>query len=152
MVIPAFLLLFISTWSTNATNLYSASLTFSTINKKWTFKNVVIVSSIFGTLLALFGFATYLFEFLEFLGILAPSISSIYFIHFFWIKRQRYNLDEIAKWEPSALISWVLSSLISVFTYLEFFQITGAYFLDSFLLGAVIYLAFQWKAIFKPAQ
>ena len=152
MVIPAFLLLFISTWSTNATNLYSASLTFSTINKKWTFKNVVIVSSIFGTLLALFGFATYLFEFLEFLGILAPSISSIYFIHFFWIKRQRYNLDDIAKWEPSALISWVLSSLISVFTYLEVFQITGAYFLDSFLLGAVIYLAFQWKAIFKPAQ
>lgn len=150
LVIPAFLLLFISTWSTNATNLYSASLTFTTINKKWTFKSVVIISSIFGTLLALLGFATYLFEFLEFLGILAPSISSIYFIHFFWIKRQRYNLDEIAKWEPAALISWILSSFISVLTYLEIFQITGAYFLDSFLLGAVIYLAFKWKAILKP--
>ncbi|WP_424000104.1 purine-cytosine permease family protein [Maribacter sp. IgM3_T14_3] len=147
LVIPAFLLLFISTWSTNATNLYSASLTFTTINKKWTFKSVVMISSLFGTLLALLGFATYLFEFLEFLGILAPSISSIYFIHFFWIKRQRYNLDEIAKWEPAALISWILSSFISVLTYLEIFQITGAYFLDSFLLGAVIYCAFKWKAI-----
>lgn len=152
LVIPAFLLLFISTWSTNATNLYSASLTFTTINKKWTFKSVVIISSIFGTLLALLGFATYLFEFLEFLGILAPSISSIYFIHFFWIKRQRYNLDEIAKWEPAALISWILSSFISVLTYLEIFQITGAYFLDSFLLGAVIYLAFKWKNVFKTAD
>jgi len=150
LVIPAFLLLFISTWSTNATNLYSASLTFTTINKKWTFKNVVIVSSIFGTLLALLGFATYLFEFLEFLGILAPAISSIYFIHFFWIKRQQYNLEDIVEWEPAALISWVLSSLISMLTYFELFQITGAYFLDSFLLGAVIYLAFKWKAIFKP--
>ncbi|MBT9189278.1 purine-cytosine permease family protein [Zobellia russellii] len=149
MVIPAFLLLFVSTWSTNATNLYSASLTFTTINKKWTFKEVVIVSSIFGTLLALFGFATYLFEFLEFLGILAPSISSIYFIHFFWIKKQRYELDEINKWEPAALISWVLSSLISVLTYFEVFQITGAYFLDSFLLGAVIYVALKLKNIFK---
>ena len=34
LVIPAFILLFISTWVTNATNLYSAVLTFSTVKKK----------------------------------------------------------------------------------------------------------------------
>ena len=149
MVIPAFILLFIATWSTNASNLYSASLTFTTINKKWTFKTVVIASSIFGTILALLGFATYLFDFLEFLGILAPSISSIYFIHFFWIKKQKYNLEDINKWEFPALISWVLSSVITVFTYLEVFELTRAYFIDSFLLGAVIYLLLMWNKIFK---
>lgn len=149
LVIPAFILLFIATWSTNASNLYSASLTFTTINKKWTFKKVVIASSIFGTILALLGFATYLFDFLEFLGILAPSISSIYFIHFFWIKKQKYNLDEINKWEFPALISWVLSSVITIFTYLEVFELTRAYFVDSILLGAVIYLLFMWKKMFK---
>lgn len=120
-----------------------------TINKKWTFKKVVIASSVFGTILALLGFATYLFDFLEFLGILAPSISSIYFIHFFWIKKQKYNLDEINKWGFPALISWVLSSIITVFTYLEVFELTRAYFIDSFLLGAIIYLIFMWKRIFK---
>ncbi|CAN0601072.1 unnamed protein product, partial [Ectocarpus sp. 12 AP-2014] len=114
--------------------------------------SVVIISSIIGTILALLGFASYLFEFLEFLGILAPSISSIYFIHFFWIERQQYNLEDIIKWEPAALISWVLSSLISMLTYFEVFQITGAYFLDSFLLGTIIYLAFKWRAIFKTAD
>ncbi|MDV7188130.1 cytosine permease [Lutibacter sp. TH_r2] len=149
MVIPAFLLLFIATWSTNATNLYSASLTFATINKKWSFKMVAIVSSIFGTILALLGFAQYLFDFLEFLGILAPSISSIYFIHFFWIKKQKYNLEDINKWEPAALISWVVSSVITVFTYLEVFHITHAYFIDSFLLGGIIYLILKRKEIFK---
>lgn len=148
MVIPAFLLLFIATWSTNATNLYSASLTFSTINKKWSFTYVAIVASIFGTLLALLGFATYLFDFLEFLGILAPSISSIYFIHFFWIKKQQYNLEDINKWEIPALLSWGLSSAITIFTYLEIFEITRAYFIDSFLLGAVFYLIFMRKKLF----
>ena len=147
LVIPAFILLFIATWSTNATNLYSATLTFSTINKNWTFKKVAIASSIFGTILALLGFAKYLFDFLEFLGILAPSISSIYFIHFFWIKKQKYNLKDINKWEFPALISWVLSSFITVFTYLEVFQLTHAYFIDSFLLGAIIYLFLKRKEI-----
>ncbi|SHI83711.1 purine-cytosine permease family protein [Pseudozobellia thermophila] len=149
MVIPAFLLLFISTWSTNATNLYSASLTFTTIHKKWTFKKVTIVSSIFGTLLAMLGFATYLFDFLEFLGIFAPSISSIYFIHFFWVKNQQYHLDEIRPWEATALISWGLSSVICIFTYLEVFQLTGAYFIDSFLLGGLFYLIPNRKKIFN---
>ncbi|OEK08520.1 hypothetical protein A8C32_03445 [Flavivirga aquatica] len=147
LVIPAFLLLFIATWSTNATNLYSASLTFTTINKNWTFKKVTITASIFGTILALLGFATYLFNFLEFLGILAPSISSIYFIHFFFIKKQNYNLDEINKWEFSSLISWIISSVITVFTYLEVFQLTHAYFIDSFLLGAIVYLFLKRKTI-----
>lgn len=145
LVLPAFLLLFISTWSTNATNLYSASLTFATINKNWNFKKVAMVSSFFGTVLALLGFASYLFSFLEFLGILAPSISSIYFIHFFWIKKQDYNLNDISAWEPEALWSWILSSVITLLTYLEVCSITGAYFIDSFILGAVIYLFLMRK-------
>lgn len=149
LVIPAIILLFIATWTTNATNLYSASLTFSAINKNWSFKKVAIVASIFGTILALLGFTTYLFSFLEFLAILAPSISSIYFIHFFFIKNQQYNLEEINNWEYPALISWVLSSIITVFTYFEIFELTHAYFIDSFLLGGLIYLALKWKVIFK---
>ena len=152
LVIPAFLLLFIATWSTNATNLYSASLTFTTLNKNWTFNKVAIASSIFGTILALLGFATYLFHFLEFLGILAPAMSSIYFIHFFWIKKQKYNLEDINKWEFPALISWVLSSAITVFTYLEVFQLTHAYFIDSFLLGGLIYVVLTRKKVFGLAS
>tara|TARA_R110002126_G_scaffold30602_1_gene99778 strand:+ start:36038 stop:37294 length:1257 start_codon:yes stop_codon:yes gene_type:complete len=145
LVIPAFILLFISTWVTNATNLYSAVLTFSTVKKGWSFKNMTIICSVIGTFLALFGFAEYLFDFLEFLGILAPSISAIYIINFFWIKKQKYNLDEIVKWEFDALISWVISSIITSFTYLEIFEITHAYFVDSFLLGGVIYLLLKMK-------
>lgn len=147
LVLPSFILLFVSTWVTNATNLYSSALTYSTINKKWKFKYVVIVASIIGTFLAILGFSKYLFEFLEFLGIFAPSISAVYIIHFFFIKQQVYNLNEIQLWEREAFIAWILSSVISAMTFKEVFQITGAYFIDSIVLGALIYLVLKRKEV-----
>ncbi|GGZ69719.1 purine-cytosine permease family protein [Algibacter mikhailovii] len=147
LVIPAFVLLFISTWVTNATNLYSATLTFSTINEKWSFKYVAIAASIVGTLLAMLGFSSFLFTFLEYLGVLAPSISAIYIIHFFFISKQHYDLKAIGRWKYDALLSWIISSIITLFTYQEVFQITHAYFLDSFILGGVIYMFLNRKVI-----
>ncbi|MFI8604133.1 purine-cytosine permease family protein [Cellulophaga baltica] len=149
LVIPAFVLLLISTWVGNASNLYSTVLTFSTIKTEWSFKKVVIIASILGIGLALLEFSQYLFDFLNFLGVLAPSISAIYIINFYWVKKQRYELDEIPEWQPKALISWVLSSIITVFTYLELFQLTHAYFIDSFILGGLLYGLLNWKAIFN---
>ncbi|AIY14599.1 purine-cytosine permease family protein [Cellulophaga baltica] len=154
LVIPAFVLLLISTWVGNASNLYSTVLTFSTIKTEWAFKKIVLIVSVFGIVFALLGFSEYLFDFLNFLGVLAPSISAIYIINFYWVKKQRYELDEIPEWQPKALISWVLSSIITVFTYLELFQLTHAYFIDSFILGGLLYGLLNWKAIFisKPTD
>ncbi|WP_158978709.1 cytosine permease [Cellulophaga sp. L1A9] len=149
LVIPAFVLLLISTWVGNASNLYSTVLTFSTIKTEWAFKKIVLIASVFGILFALLGFSEYLFDFLNFLGVLAPSISAIYIINFYWVKKQRYELDEIPEWQPKALISWVLSSIITLFTYLEIFQLTHAYFIDSFILGGLLYGVLNWKAIFN---
>ncbi|KGK30844.1 cytosine permease [Cellulophaga sp. E6(2014)] len=149
LVIPAFVLLLISTWVGNASNLYSTVLTFSTIKTEWAFKKIVLIVSVFGIVFALLGFSEYLFDFLNFLGVLAPSISAIYIINFYWVKKQRYELDEIPEWQPKALISWVLSSIITVFTYLELFQLTHAYFIDSFILGGLLYGLLNRKAIFN---
>ena len=147
LVVPAFVLLFVSTWVGNASNLYSTILTFSTVKTDWSFKKMAIFSGTIGTIAALFGFSDYLFGFLSFLGVLAPSISAIYIINFFWVRRQNYNLNEISEWEFPALISWVISSIITVFTYFEVFQLTHAYFLDSFLLGGIIYIILKRQSI-----
>tara|TARA_B110000879_G_scaffold101828_1_gene137755 strand:- start:80 stop:1342 length:1263 start_codon:yes stop_codon:yes gene_type:complete len=152
LVVPAFILLFVSTWVGNASNLYSTILTFSTVKKDWSFKKMSIITGIIGTIAALFGFSNYLFDFLSFLGIFAPSISAIYIINFFWVRKKNYNLNEIKEWESAALISWGISSIITVFTYLEVFQLTNAYFLDSFLLGGIIYLFLKRKEIKNEKQ
>ncbi len=148
LVIPAFFLLFLSTWTTNATNLYSITLTFSTIKTNWGFKKMSLITSVFGTILALFGIANYMFDFLNLLGVFSPSIAAIYIIDFFFIKRQVYNLDEIKMWGPEALISWGVASIVTLLTYLEVFEITHAYFVDSFLISGLLFFVFNIKKIF----
>jgi cytosine permease len=68
------------------------------------------------------------------------------------VRKKNYNLNEIKEWESAALISWGISSIITVFTYLEVFQLTNAYFLDSFLLGGIIYLFLKRKEIKNEKQ
>ncbi len=143
LVLPAFILLFVSTWVTNATNLYSAVLTFSTIQTSWHFRTMCLVTSILGTILALFQFSEHLFAFLDVLGVFAPSISSIYLLDFFWLKRQQYDLAKIPSWGINGLISWGLSSIIALLTYFEVFQITHAHFIDSFLLAGILYFLLE---------
>jgi len=147
LVLPAFVLLFVSTWVTNATNLYSISLTFSTINTTLGYKRMCLVCSLAGTILALFGFSNYLFEFLNILGVFTPSIAAIYIIDFFLIKQQQYNLDQIKQWGHKAIISWGISSVIALLTYKSIFQITHVYFIDSLLIAALVYLFLNRKEL-----
>jgi len=145
LVLPAFILLFVSTWVTNATNLYSTVLTFCTIQTTWTFKTMCLVISVIGTILALFQFSDHLFDFLNILGVFTPSIAAIYILDFFWLKKQQYDLDKITSWGIPALLSWGISSIITLFTYLDYFQLTRAYFLDSFLIAGICYLILAKK-------
>ena len=145
LVLPAFILLFVSTWVTNATNLYSTVLTFSTIQTSWSFRNMTILISIVGTIVALLGFSDYLFDFLNILGVFAPSISSIYILDFFLIKKQNYAIEDIQAWGHIGLWSWGIGSLIALMTYLDVFQLTGAHFADSFFISGIIYFLLNKK-------
>ena len=147
LVIPAFALLFLSTWVTNSLNLFSAALAFSTIKTKWSYKKLTLIASILGIAFALMGITAHFFVFLNALGVLIPSISSIYIIHFFWIKNQIYELEDVQDWDYAALISWGVASIVAFCTYLELFQLTHAYFVDSFLLGGILYTLLKWKEI-----
>lgn len=139
LVIPAFILIFVSTWVTNATNLYSVSLTFNTVTERLSYRSMCLIASAVGTVMALFGFSTYFIEFLNILGVFSPSIAAIYLLDYFWLRKQNYNLSQINEWGSAALISWVLATIISLCTYLEIFQLTGAYFIDSLLIAGICY-------------
>ncbi|MEM9937092.1 MAG: cytosine permease [Bacteroidota bacterium] len=147
LIIPAFVLLFATTWFTNSTNLYSISLTFSTMFSGQGFRIICIATSICGTILALFGFSDYLFDFLTVLGVFTPSVSAIYIIDFFLIKKQRYELDLIPVWGRNGLIAWAISSAIALLIYLDYFQLTQAYFIDSFLIAGGIYMLLERKYV-----
>ena len=147
LVLPAFVLLFLSTWVTNSLNLFSTALAFATIKTKWGYKKLTLIASVFGVTFALMGITEHFFVFLNALGVLIPSISSIYMVHFFWIKNQVYELEDVQDWDYSALISWGIASIIAFCTYLELFELTRAYFIDSFLLGGLIYIFLNRKKL-----
>ena len=147
MVIPAFLLLFLSTWVTNALNLFSAALAFSTIKTSWNYKKLTLITSVFGIFIALLGITEHFFVFLNALGVLIPSVSSIYITHFIWIKKQNFKIEDVQDWNRNAIISWSIASLISFCTYNELFQITKVYFVDSFLIGGFLYVILSKREI-----
>jgi len=60
-------------------------------------------------------------------------------LDFFWLKNQKYDLAEIPSWGIKGLISWGLGSIVALLTYFDFFQLTPAHFIDSFLIAGVIY-------------
>jgi len=82
---------------------------------------------------------------LDILGVLAPSISAIYLLDFFWFKNQNYDLADIKPWGMNGLISWGLSSIIALFTYFGTFQLSHAHFIDSFIVGGLIYFLLHFK-------
>lgn len=141
LVLPAFVLIFVSTWVTNATNLYSISLTFNTIVESLGYTKMCIISSVIGTTMALLGFSTYFMEFLNILGVFTPSIATIYILDFFWLRKQQYDLEKVQAWGIPALVSWGISSIIALLTYNEVFSLTGAYFVDSLLIAGICYWA-----------
>jgi len=145
LVIPAFVLIFVSTWVTNATNLYSISLTFNTIVESVGYTKMCMFASVVGTGMALLGFSNYFIEFLNILGVLTPSIAAIYILDFFWLKQQQYELDKVQIWGIPALISWGISSIVALLTYTEVFSLTGAYFVDSFLIAGLCYYLISKK-------
>lgn len=79
-------------------------------------------------------------DFLDILGVFTPSISAIYILDFFYLKKQHYDLDEIEAWGMKGLLSWGMSSIVALYTYFDVFQLTHAHFTDSFLLGGLIYV------------
>ncbi len=152
LTVPALFILVFSTWTTNVVNLYSAILVFSTINKKWKFWAIGVVSSIIATLLAILGFSTYFIDMLTFVSLVVPSLASIFILHYFFVSNGTYDVNQIKdlpNYDWRAFFAWGASSLIAVATHYDLFQLTTIPFIDAFLVGLVIYGIFV-KRIVNP--
>lgn len=147
LVLPAFILIFVSTWVTSATNLYSVALTFSTLTDTSGYRKLTVLSGVLGTVLALVGFANYFIDFLNILAVFSPAIASIYIVDFFIVRKQQYNLEEVDNWGWAAFASWVIASGLALIAYMDLFSITGAYFVDAFFVGGLMY--WIWKRWFN---
>lgn len=153
LTIPAFFILIFSTWTTNVVNLYSSILVFATLNKKWKFWVIGVVSSIIATLLVVLGFSTYFIDMLTFVSLVVPSLASIFILHYFLVGKGNYKVAQIERLPPfiwQAFVAWGASSLVAIATHNDLFQLTTIPFIDAFLTGLIFYGVIL--KVFKPRR
>ncbi len=84
--LPAIIMVALSAWTTNDSNLYSASLNFSAIFTRWPKWQIASVVGALGTVLALFGILSQFMSFLLFIGIVMMPITATYITDYFFHK------------------------------------------------------------------
>src|SRR5690606_1898728 len=142
IVIPALFTLIFATWTTNTVNLYSTSMVLATVFtrvKEW---KITLAAAAFGTTLALLGIMEHFLDFLLTLGITTPPIAGIYLVDFFFLRRRRYDIAELATapgigW--AALLTWIAASAVGFAAMADVIRLTGVPAVDSLFAAAVIY-------------
>jgi cytosine permease len=134
---PGLALIIFATWTTNANNIYSASLFFAPTLPgvaKW---KIVIAAGAAGAGLAWIGLADRFIPFLMFLGVAIPPVAGIYIAHFLILRRppldsRPVNWLAMAVWAASfALGGGAASGLYD--------SLTGAPACDTLIIALVAY-------------
>lgn len=137
------ILLLLATWTTNAFNLYSASLIFASIFesiKKW---KLVIFAGIAGTVIALLPILENFLHFLHILAVLIPPIIGIYLADFFIIHKQDFGSrseESIKAIHPEAFIAWILSASVGYLSNEGMISFTTIPAVDAVIIGFVSFI------------
>jgi len=142
----AIVVLFLATWTTNDTNVYSGALStnlFLPNIKRW--KHAAAIG-ILGTLFAVLGIFEHFMSWLIFTGNLFAPMAGVY-VADYWLNKDRYaKLDSIPSFRVPQLCSWLIGLAVGLCTTgadnmgLELFSLTTIPMLDALLSAAVVQL------------
>lgn len=142
--LPALAMLVLSSWTINAANLYSASLslsaTFPTV-RPWLF---IVVGGAIGGIFALMGIIHSFIPFLLFLGLIVPPIAAIYVIDAWLLFRTADPAESISNlpamhWR--AVSAWVGSVLLALGAGELGLTLTTVPTVDATIIAAIAYFA-----------
>lgn len=144
---PALILLVFSSWTLNALNLYSASLSLSATFPQVSPTAFTVAGGIVGAAFALAGIINAFVPFLLALGVIIPPIAAIYVIDGFGLYRRMRGARAAA--EPSAvnwpaIATWLGSIALVVPMELYWRSFTGVSTLDATIVAAIAYGAVTW--------
>ncbi|MBS4429820.1 cytosine permease [Pectobacterium punjabense] len=141
----AIVVLIFAQWTTNSTNLVSASLGLSVVIRALSRPTLVVLMAIVGLLLAYNGMINNFTQFLSLLGVLISPIAGVYLVEYYFIKSSRLqkNVSEASFLNVAAAISWSLGSIVSLLTspdFFDLFTISSISALDGVIVSMVIYI------------
>jgi cytosine permease len=131
--LPALLVLILSTWTINAGNLYSASLSLAATFPRIAQWKFTLLAGACGSLLAVAGILDVFVSFLVLLGVIIPPIAAIYVIDAYF----RVQGQTAVRWE--AVVTWVASTGIALMGYLGWYTLTTVPAIDATLAATLIH-------------
>lgn len=140
--VPALAMLVLSSWTINAANLYSASLSLTATFPKvptWAF---TLLGGAIGAGFALAGIIDAFIPFLLFLGLIIPPIAAIYVIDGFTRFRRvdaAASLREMPTVRWPAIATWIASVAIALGASRLELTLTGVPVFDATLIAATVY-------------
>lgn len=134
--LPAMLTVVLTAWSTNAFNLYSASLIGATLRPHQPSWQLALIAGLIGTALGLAGISALLVPYLLLLGIAIPPIAGIYLVS---AALRRQYPRAARDWHVDALLAWAIGSGWAALAPRWSLALTPVAALDSLLVGALAY-------------
>jgi len=139
---PVLFLLVLPTWTVNALNLYSSSLSLGSTfprARPWVF---TLAGGTIGTILALMGILEAFIPFVLFLGLIIPPIAAIYVIDA-WTRYRTADAGQsllgLPRFDWRAIATWLASVLVAVLGTYQGWTITTVPALDATIVAGVIY-------------
>ncbi|MBW7835332.1 MAG: cytosine permease [Sphingomonadales bacterium] len=157
MGVPALAMIIFATWTSNANNLYSTSLTLATIFTRYEKWKITVAAGLLGTVLAALGIMDYFVNFLLFLGICIPPIAGIYIADFFFLRHGDYRLEMLSsqsRVNKAAFAAWLMASLIGYGSAHDLIPNSSIPACDSMAAAFVLYLVLKklpFASRLKPA-
>jgi len=136
----AIVILVISTWTSNTSNLYSATLTLATLFPRRSTRTLGLCGAVVALGAAAAGIADYFIPLLIVLGILSAPLAGVYVIDFFVLRGGRYaadQLDKVPAVRGGALAAWALGAVCGLVATYSGYSLTRIPALDSILVAAI---------------
>jgi len=141
-------LVFVSTWITNVVNLYSCSLSLSSIFDKQKNWHLTVIAGLLATVAALMNILDNYTTFLFGLSAIFAPIGGIFITEFYLFRSmKRYRLRELGSQKALsfvALVSWVIGTAAAFISTYGIFTITGFEVADAILAASIAYAILAW--------
>lgn len=143
----AIVTLFLSTWTTNDTNLYVSALSLNVMApafKRW---QVTIIAGLLGTLTAILGIFDHYIAWVIFVGNTVGPMAVIYTLDYFFQSQRYIATEKAVKFRFMPIAIWLAGFFFSLCTTeknslgLELFKLTSIPLFDGMLASAILYIA-----------
>lgn len=156
--IPALVIIILATWTTNDSNLYTASLSLKVLFPQISKWQLASIAGLCGTIAAAAGILNMFIPFLIALGLLITPVGGVMVMDYF-LKRGFYqakNISKLSQFKFAEMIAWLFGCFVGFLTTesvhhgLEVLVITTIPPLDGFLAAAFFTFAMNRIFVAKP--